>query len=37
MNHSADFDHPVQESAKLVMNSFYGKNVTKVRDYEEMY
>lgn len=37
MNHSADFDHPVQESAKLVMNSFYGKNVTKVRDYEEIY
>lgn len=37
LNHCADFDHPVQESAKLVMNSFYGKNVTKVRDYEEMF
>lgn len=37
MNHSGSFDHPVQEAAKLVMNSFYGKNVTKMREYQEIF
>lgn len=37
LNHSGGFDHPVQESAKLVMNSFYGKNVTKMREYQEIF
>ena len=35
LNHSGGFDHPIQEVAKLLMNSFYGKNVTKVREFEE--
>lgn len=37
LNHSGGFDHPIQEAAKLVMNSFYGKNVTKMRDYQEIF
>ena len=37
LNHSGGFDHPVQESAKLVMNSFYGKNVTKMREFQEIF
>ena len=35
LNHSGGFDHPIQEIAKLLMNSYYGKNVTKMREYEE--
>ena len=37
LNHSGDFDHPIQEAAKLIMNSFYGKNVTKMREYQEIF
>lgn len=37
LNHSGGFDHPIQEAAKLIMNSFYGKNVTKIRETEEMF
>lgn len=37
LNHSGGFDHPIQEAAKLVMNSFYGKNVTKMREYQEIF
>ena len=37
MNHSGGFDHPIQEAAKLIMNSFYGKNVTKMREYNEIF
>lgn len=35
LNHSGGFDHPIQEIAKLLMNSYYGKNVTKMREFEE--
>lgn len=35
LNHSGGFDHPIQEIAKLLMNSYYGKNVTKMREYDE--
>lgn len=37
LNHSGGFDHPIQEAAKLIMNSFYGKNVTKMREYQEIF
>ena len=37
LNHSGGFDHPIQEAAKLIMNSFYGKNVTKMREGEEWF
>ena len=37
LNHSNGFDHPIQEAAKLIMNSFYGKNVTKIREYQEVF
>ena len=37
LNHSGGFDHPIQEAAKLIMNSFYGKNVTKIRETEEIF
>lgn len=37
LNHSNGFNHPIQESAKLIMNSFYGKNVTKLREFEETF
>ena len=37
LNHSNGFDHPIQEAAKLIMNSFYGKNVTKIRETEELF
>ena len=37
LNHSGGFDHPIQEAAKLIMNSFYGKNVTKIREDEEIF
>lgn len=36
-NHSGGFDHPIQEAAKLIMNSFYGKNVTKMREFNEIF
>ena len=35
LNHSGGFDHPIQEIAKLLMNSYYGKNVTKMREFDE--
>ena len=37
LNHSGGFDHPIQEAAKLIMNSFYGKNVTKMREFQEIF
>lgn len=37
LNHSGGFDHPIQEAAKLIMNSYYGKNVTKMRDTGELF
>lgn len=37
LNHSGGFDHPIQEAAKLIMNSFYGKNVTKMREFNEIF
>ena len=37
LNHSGGFDHPIQEIAKLLMNSYYGKNVTKMREFEERF
>ena len=37
LNHSNGFDHPIQEIAKLLMNSYYGKNVTKMREFEERF
>ena len=37
LNHSNGFDHPIQEAAKLIMNSYYGKNVTKMRDTAERF
>ena len=37
LNHSNGFDHPIQEAAKLIMNSYYGKNVTKMRDTAELF
>lgn len=37
LNHSGGFDHPIQEAAKLIMNSFYGKNVTKMRNEKELF
>lgn len=37
LNHSNGFDHPIQEAAKLIMNSYYGKNVTKMRDSAELF
>lgn len=36
-NHSGGFDHPIQEAAKLIMNSFYGKNVSKMREFNEIF
>ena len=36
LNHSNGFDHPIQEIAKLLMNSYYGKNVTKMRKYRSV-
>ena len=36
-NHSNGFDHRIQEAAKLIMNSYYGKNVTKMRDTAELF
>ena len=37
LNHSGGFDHPIQEAAKLIMNSFYGKNVSKMREFNEIF
>lgn len=37
LNHSGGFDHPIQEIAKLLMNSYYGKNVTKMREFDERF
>ena len=36
LNHSNGFDHPIQEIAKLLMNSYYGKNVTKMRKFRSV-
>lgn len=36
LNHSNGFDHPIQEIAKLLMNSYYGKNVTKMRKFHSV-